>query len=67
MLFDLSQGNLVDAFVRQQKSKSGWLDEIDHLVAWDDLVGLFDHVYASTEGGASYPIETYIRLLLLQQ
>jgi len=67
MRFDYSQGNLVEAFVRQRKSRSGWLDEIDKLVAWDDLVSLFDHVYASTEGGASYPIETYIKLLLLQQ
>jgi len=67
MRFDYSQGNLVEAFVRQRKSRSGWLDEIDKLVVWPDLVHLFDHVYASTEGGASYPIETYIKLLLLQQ
>lgn len=67
MRFDYSQGNFVEAFVRQRKSRSGWLDEIDKLLAWRDLVGLFDHVYASTEGGASYPIETYIKLLLLQQ
>ncbi len=67
MRFDFSQGNLVEAFVRQWKSKSGWLDEIEQLVAWPDLVSLFDHVYASAEGGASYPIETYIKLLLLQQ
>ena len=67
MRFDYSQGNLVEAFVRQRKSRCGWLDEIDKLVAWPDLVVLFDHVYASPEGGASYPIETYIKLLLLQQ
>jgi IS5 family transposase len=67
MRVDFSQGNLVEAFVRQRKSKTGWLDEIDRLVAWPDLVCLFDHVYASSEGGASYPIETYIKLLLLQQ
>lgn len=67
MRFDYSQGNLVEAFVRQRKSKSCWLDEIETLVVWDELVSLFDHVYASTEGGASYPIETYIKLLLLQQ
>ena len=67
MRFDYNQGNLVEAFVRQRKSKSCWLDEIDKLVVWDDLVGLFDHVYARMEGGASYPIETYIKLLLLQQ
>ncbi len=53
--------------MRQRKSKSGWLDEIDQLVAWPDLVSLFDHVYARAEGGASYPIETYVKLLLLQQ
>lgn len=67
MRFDYSQGNLVEAFLRQRKSKSCWLDEIGELVSWDELVGLFDHVYASTGGAASYPIETYIKLLLLQQ
>lgn len=67
MRFDFSQGNLVEAFVRQRKSKSDWLDEIDQLVAWSDVVGLFDHVYARAEGGASYPIEIYVKLLLLQQ
>ena len=67
MRFDYSQGNLVEAFVRQRKSRSCWLDEIDKLVVWPDLVRLFDHVYASAEGGASYPIESYIKLLLLQQ
>jgi hypothetical protein len=30
--FDFGQGNLVEAFVRQRKSKGGWLDEIDRLV-----------------------------------
>ena len=53
-----SRGNLVEAFVRQRKSKSGWLDEIDELVAWPDLVSSFDHVYAIAKNGASYPIET---------
>ena len=67
MRFDFTQGNLVETIVRQRKSKSGWLDEIEQLVSWPDLVSLFDHVYASTKGGAPYPIETYIKLLLLQQ
>jgi hypothetical protein len=66
MRFDFSQGDLVEAFVRQWKSKSGWFDEIDQLVVWPDLVRLFDHVHASAEGGPSHPIETYINLLLLQ-
>ena len=63
----ISQGNLVEAFVRQWKSKSGWPDEFDDLVAWPDLVSSFGHVYASAEGSASYPIVTCFRLLLLQQ
>ena len=44
MRLDYSRGNLVGAFVRQRESRSGWLDEIDQLVAWPDLVSLFDHV-----------------------
>ena len=67
MRVDFGQGNLVEAFVRQRKSKDGWLDEIDRLVDWPRLEALFSVVYASREGGASYPILTYVKLLLLQQ
>jgi len=67
MRVDFGQGNLVEAFVRQRKSKDGWLDEIDRLVDWPRLEALFSDVYASREGGASYPILTYVKLLLLQQ
>ena len=67
MRFDYSQGNLVEAFVRQKKSKNVWLDDIDKFVDWGLLVSLFDGVYASKEGAASYPILTYIKLLFIQQ
>jgi transposase, IS5 family len=67
MRVDFGQGNLVEAFVRQRKSKDGWLDEIDRLVDWSRLEAFFSTVYASREGGASYPILTYVKLLLLQQ
>ena len=67
MRVDFGQGNLVEAFVRQRKSKDGWLDEIDRLVDWPRLEGLFSDVDASREGGASYPILSYVKLLLLQQ
>jgi transposase, IS5 family len=36
-------------------------------VDWPRLGALFSDVYASREGGASYPILTYVKLLLLQQ
>jgi len=67
MRVDFGQGNLVEAFVRQRKSKDGWLDEIGRLVDWPRLEALFADVYASREGGASYPILTYVKRLLLQQ
>ena len=67
MRVDFGQGNLVEAFVRQRKSKDGWLAEIDRLVDWRRLEALFSDVYASREGGASHPILTYVKLLLLQQ
>ena len=67
MRFDFRQGNLVEAFVRQRKSRNGWLDEINKLVDWKLLEALFDGVYASREGAASYPILVYIKLLLIQQ
>ena len=56
MRVDFGQGNLVDAFVRQRKSKDGWLDEVDRLVEWPRVEALFSDIYASREGGASYPI-----------
>ncbi|CAN5739528.1 IS5 family transposase [soil metagenome] len=67
MRVDFGQGNLVEAFVRQRKSKDGWLDDVDRLVDWPRLEALFSDVYASREGGASYPILTDVKLLLLQQ
>jgi transposase, IS5 family len=67
MRVDFRQGNLLEAFVRQRKSKDGWLDEIDRLVDWSRLEAFLSDVYASREGGASYPILTYVKLLLLQQ
>ena len=67
MRVDFGQGNLVEAFFRQRQSKSAWLAEIDRLVDWPRLERLFADVYASREGGASYPILTYVKLLLLQQ
>ena len=67
MRFDFSQANLVEAFIRQNKSRGQWLDEIDEWVDWPELEALFDHVYASRDGAASYPIVTYIKLLLIQQ
>lgn len=34
---------------------------------WSRLEVLFDGIYASREGGASYPILTYVKMLLIQQ
>jgi len=67
MRFDFKQGNLVEAFVRQRKSRNGWLDEIDQLIDWSSLELLFDNVYASREGAASYPMLVYVKLLLIRQ
>jgi hypothetical protein len=47
MRVGLRQGNLVEAFVPQRKSRDGWLDEIDRLVDWRRLEVLFSDVYAS--------------------
>jgi IS5 family transposase len=67
MRFDFGQTNLVEAFVRQRKSKNGWLDDVDQFMDWSRLEALFDGVYTSREGGASYPILTYIKMLFIQQ
>ena len=66
MRFDYSQGNLVEAFVRQRKSLNGWLDDVDELLDWRPLEALFNGIYASKEGAASYPVVVYIKLLFIQ-
>ena len=53
MRVDFGQGNLVEAVVRQRKSKDGWLDEIDRSVDRTRLEELFSDVYASREGRTS--------------
>lgn len=67
MRVDIGQANLVEVFVPQRMSRSGWFAEIDRLADWRQLGVLFSDAYASREGGASYPISTYVKLLLLQQ
>lgn len=36
-------------------------------IGWSRFKALLSDVYASREGGASYPTLTYVKLLLLQQ
>ncbi len=43
------------------------MDEIDKLIDWSAVVKLLDRIYGSDEGRPSYPLLTYVKLLLLQQ
>ena len=43
------------------------MDEIDKLIEWSAVVKLLDGIYGSDEGLPSYPLLTYVKLLLLQQ
>ena len=64
---DLRQMSLADGLVNQRAGRNSWLDKINELIDWPAVVKLLDGIYASDEGRPSYPLWTYVKLLLLQQ
>lgn len=64
---DLRQASFADGLVNQRAGRNSWLDQIDQLLDWPALVKVLDRIYASDEGRPSYPLLTYVKLLLLQQ
>ena len=64
---DLRQASFADGPVNQRAGRNGWLDEIGKLINWSAVMTLLDPIYASDEGRPSYPLLTYVKLLLLQQ
>ena len=64
---DLGQMSLADGLVNQRAGRNGWLDRLDAIVDWPAVVKVVDGIYASDEGRPSYPLVTYVKLLLLQQ
>src|SRR5689334_19011118 len=64
---DFRQLGLADGIVRRRGKKSEWLDRLDAALDWPALETIVADIYASREGGPSYPLLTYVKLLLLQQ
>jgi IS5 family transposase len=64
---DLRQLGLADSLVLRRGRKSAWLEQLDQVLDWPAVERIVAGVYASREGGLSYPLLTYIKLLLLQQ
>src|SRR5512147_2816336 len=64
---DLRQVSFADGLVNQRAGRNSWMDEIDKLIDWSAVVKLLDGIYGSDEGRPSYPLLTYVKLLLLQQ
>ena len=64
---DLRQVSFADGLVNQRAGRNNWMDEIDKLIDWSAVVKLLDEIYGSDEGRPSYPLLTYVKLLLLQQ
>jgi transposase, IS5 family len=64
---DLRQLGLADSIVRRRGKKSAWLERLDAALDWPALESIVAGIYASREGGLSYPLLTYVKLLLLQQ
>jgi hypothetical protein len=64
---DLRQFGLADSIVRRRGKKSEWLDRLDAALDWPALEAIVAGIYASREGGLSYPLLSYIKLLLSQQ
>jgi IS5 family transposase len=63
---DFRQVGFAEALVNQRAARNGWMDELDQLIDWSRVEGLLGDIFASREGRASYPILTYVKLLLLQ-
>ena len=64
---DFRQFGLADSIVQHRGKKSAWLDRLDAALDWPAMETIVAGIYASREGGLSYPLLTYIKLLLLQQ
>src|SRR5512144_1986520 len=64
---DLRQVSFADGLVNQRAGRNSWMDEIDKLIDWSAVVKVLDGIYGSDEGRPSYPLLTYVKLLLLQQ
>jgi hypothetical protein len=62
---DLRQLGLADSIVRRRGKKSAWLERLDAALDWPALEAIVAGIYASREGGLSYPLLTYVKLLLL--
>lgn len=64
---DLGQISFADGLVNQRAGRNEWMDEIDKLLDGKAIERLLDPIYASDEGRPSYPLLTFVKLLLLQQ
>lgn len=64
---DLRQASFADGLINQRAGRNTWLDGIDRLIDWSALLKVLDGIYSSNEGRPSYPLLTYMKLLLLQQ
>ncbi len=64
---DLRQLGLADSIVRRRGKKSAWLERLEAALDWSALERIVSGIYASREGGLSYPLLIYVKLLLLQQ
>ena len=64
---DFRQLGLADSIVQRRGKKTAWLERLDAALDWPAMERIVAGIYASREGGLSYPLLTYIKLLLLQQ
>ena len=63
---DFRQLGLADSIVQRRGKKSAWLDRLDAALDWPAMETIVAGIYVSREGGLSYPLLTYVKLLLLQ-
>lgn len=64
---DLGQMSFADGLVNQRAGRNEWMDEIGKILDWKAIEQVLDPIYASDEGRPSYPLLTFVKLLLLQQ
>ena len=63
----LRQMCFADGLVNQRAGRNEWLDDVGKIIDWPAVETVLSGIYSSDEGRASYPILTFVKLLLLQQ
>lgn len=64
---DLKQLSFAEGLIKQRAGRNEWFEEIARVLDWAALERVLAPIYASDEGRPSYPLLTFVKIVLLQQ